>query len=64
MLMVAHVGEGGVKIGQKRAHVVYGRSHIASQFVHFAPVNGNAKLKTMGQIGTSSKNAIAPIRPI
>ena len=27
MLTDAHVGEGGVKNGQKYAHVVYGRSH-------------------------------------
>ena len=27
MLMDAHVGEVGVKNGQKYAHVVYGRSH-------------------------------------
>ena len=33
MLMVAHVGEGGVKIGQKRAHVVYGRS-LSLKFAH------------------------------
>ena len=32
MLMDAHVGEGGVKNGQKYAHVVYGRPLILILF--------------------------------
>ena len=38
MLMVAHVGEGGVKIGQKRAHVVYGRSLRCTLFQVYSGV--------------------------
>ena len=32
MLMVAHMGEGGVKNGRKHAHVVYGRPLMSLLF--------------------------------